>query len=75
MTRLIMLALLLSGCTTHRIILSYDAPPAPAVDPQWAQQITQRVNDILGCLQLAQMQCIDAAEAARKGGQSHAGTP
>lgn len=57
MTRLIMLALLLSGCIRTHLV------PVPAeADVRWQRQVTARLNALVDCQDIRIQQCIDAKE-------------
>ena len=59
-----LLFLFVAGCTlTHKVELVTTTSSGMIA---WQQSITERVNDLMGCLTLAQLQCVDAAEAKRR---------
>lgn len=62
----ILALLLLGGCTmTHRVVLVYEGPDQ---NVEWQAAITQRLNDLMACAPLTQVQCVDLLEATRKEG-------
>lgn len=65
---LVLLLLCSAGCTRHRILFGFEQRPQAPLTLGWQQDVTTRLNDIMACLTLSQLQCVDQMEAKRKGG-------